>query len=316
MNTPLVSILIPLYNSETFIEETILSAINQSYKKIEVIIVDDGSTDSSLSIAKKYESDSVKVFTQNNKGASSARNYAFEKSSGELIQYLDADDILHQEKIAHQVEYYLKDKNDYKLINCIWGRFNDNVDNVKWENQLINKDYSNPIQWLIDSWNGLGMTQPGTWLCSKKIIESAGPWNETLSLNDDGEFFTRILLLADSISFVNDSKVFYRSNIISSLSNQRSKDAVASELKTYQLYVSHCSKHLSQQHLRKALATNFIRFIYQYYSTHNDLCIKAEQEFNKLKVGNMWPVGGKNFIKLAEFIGFKNMLKIKCLLKR
>lgn len=151
---PKVSILIPLYNSEKYIADTIQSALNQTYPNIEVIIVDDGSRDNSFSIAKQFESKQVTVLSQKNKGASTARNKAFENCTGELIQYLDADDLLHPDKIKLQVEEYYKHQNPDILLSGTWGRFTLDENQVQWEKQTLNKNYSQPIEWLIDAWNG------------------------------------------------------------------------------------------------------------------------------------------------------------------
>src|SRR5437588_1977285 len=96
----LVSILIPAYNAERWIRQSILSAINQTWDRKEIIVVDDGSTDLTLSVAKSLESKSVKVVTQINAGACKARNKALSLAQGDFIQWLDADDLLHPEKIA------------------------------------------------------------------------------------------------------------------------------------------------------------------------------------------------------------------------
>ncbi|MEO1560685.1 MAG: glycosyltransferase family 2 protein, partial [Cyanobacteria bacterium J06632_19] len=88
--TTLVSILIPAYNSEEWISETIDSAIAQTWSNIEIIIVDDGSKDNTLAVAKKYASTKIKVISQPNKGASAARNRALQEAQGDFIQYLDA----------------------------------------------------------------------------------------------------------------------------------------------------------------------------------------------------------------------------------
>ena len=99
----LVSILIPSYNAEEWIEETIQSALSQTWPRKEIIIVDDGSTDNSLRIAKEYESNSVKVISQENSGAAVARNKALEYAQGDYIQWLDADDLLAPDKIEKQL---------------------------------------------------------------------------------------------------------------------------------------------------------------------------------------------------------------------
>jgi glycosyltransferase involved in cell wall biosynthesis len=87
-DTPLVSIIIPVYNAEKYIAETINSALNQTWPNKEIIIIDDGSTDRSLSIAKQYERDSIKVFDYTNKGAGAARNYGLLQANGQSFGFM------------------------------------------------------------------------------------------------------------------------------------------------------------------------------------------------------------------------------------
>src|SRR5438876_7489334 len=100
---PLVSILIPAYNAERWIAETIQSALAQTWSKKEIIIVDDGSRDQTLAVAQQFTSRNVLVVTQENQGAAAARNRALEPCQGEYIQWLDADDLLAPDKIARQM---------------------------------------------------------------------------------------------------------------------------------------------------------------------------------------------------------------------
>ena len=91
----LVSIIVPVYNAEKYIKKCIESIINQTYKKIEVVIVDDGSKDNSVGILKKYEyDDRIKLILTKNHGVSTARNVAIEKCNGNFIMFADADDWL------------------------------------------------------------------------------------------------------------------------------------------------------------------------------------------------------------------------------
>src|SRR5258708_4364352 len=99
---PLVSILIPAYNAQKWIVATIESAIAQTWGRKEIIIVDDGSTDQTLAVARRFASKDILVVTQKNQGASAARNHAFSLSQGDYIQWLDADDLLSANKIAKQ----------------------------------------------------------------------------------------------------------------------------------------------------------------------------------------------------------------------
>ena len=100
----LVSIIIPCYNAEKWLTEAIDSCLNQTYSNIEVIVVDDGSTDGSLDIIKSY-GNKIIWETGKNKGGNHARNRGFVLSKGAYIQFLDADDYILPEKIARQVDF-------------------------------------------------------------------------------------------------------------------------------------------------------------------------------------------------------------------
>ncbi len=100
---PLVSILIPAYNAQDWIADTLRSAIAQTWDPKEIIVVDDGSTDQTLTLARKFESAAVCVVGQKNQGAASARNTALSHCRGDYIQWLDADDLLAPDKIARQM---------------------------------------------------------------------------------------------------------------------------------------------------------------------------------------------------------------------
>lgn len=102
-----VSIIIPCYNNEAFLKESIASALNQTYKHVEVIVVDDGSTDRSLDIIRSF-GDKIRWETQTNQGAPIARNQGIELATGEYIKFLDADDILFPDCIERQLSQALQ----------------------------------------------------------------------------------------------------------------------------------------------------------------------------------------------------------------
>lgn len=101
---PRVSVVIPTFNCDRFIRRTVDSALAQTYRDFEVIVVDDGSTDGTRSIMAEF-GPAVRYLFQSNQGASAARNRAIESASGEFIAYLDADDLWSPDKLARQVEY-------------------------------------------------------------------------------------------------------------------------------------------------------------------------------------------------------------------
>jgi glycosyltransferase involved in cell wall biosynthesis len=311
MQTPLVSILIPLFNTEKYIEETIHCLLSQTYSNIEIIIVDDHSTDNSYQIVSQIESDKIKLVKNPKKGACSARNYAFSISNGEYIQYLDADDIMVSSKIENQLSL-IQSFNNNTITFGDWARFYDTLENLIPAPSNLNKDYNQPLNWLIDCWNGKGMIPVHSWLTPSHLIKKAGQWNESLSHNQDGEFFSRVLIHADSLKFCSNSTVYYRSGIEGSISSgSKTKNQAASQLYSYQLYVSNLQRFIAQQELRTALAQNFLNFMYRFYNLYPDLVTTAEEEFKNLDIGKMWPVGGDKFKFLSNVIGFKNALKLR-----
>lgn len=116
MNQHTVSVIIPVYNAAKYLRESIESVLCQTYSDLEIIIVNDGSTDSSLEIAENYQNDSrVKIISSKNKGAAAARNIGIRNSNGAYFQFLDADDILPSNKIEEQMKVLDKNRKYLKI---------------------------------------------------------------------------------------------------------------------------------------------------------------------------------------------------------
>ena len=111
MEKNLVSIITPVYNGEKYIEKCIESVLNQTYKNLEMIIVDDGSIDNSENIIKKYtkENSFIKyIKLKENRGISNARNVALKNATGRFVAFLDCDDIYYKDKIKKQVNFMIE----------------------------------------------------------------------------------------------------------------------------------------------------------------------------------------------------------------
>lgn len=312
----IVSVLIPVFNSESYLQQTIESVIAQSIRNIEIVAVDDGSTDSSLSILERLKKlhKNIIVFSQPNSGACAARNKAFEHSSGKYIQYLDADDILAPDKIAKQIKLFEKYGDDI-IVSGQWGRFYDNPEEAVFPKRYLDKDWDNPIDWLVNSWERRGMAQTGSWLTPRKLIENSGPWNETLKINQDGEFFCRVLLHAKSIKFYKEAKVYYRSGLRESISKKPGRGKSESLLRSFQLYKAHVLPVENSIRVKHALMINFLRFIYENYSNFPDLVEIAKKEIKELGYERLEVVGGKHFRMVANMIGFENTLKLRSIIR-
>lgn len=112
---PLVSVIIPCFNSELFIQDCVESVLKQTYENIEIILIDDGSTDESLSKIEQF-STKIMILKKENQGAASARNLGIRNSNGSYIAFLDSDDIWHPEKIERQVQRITEKQLD--LVYC------------------------------------------------------------------------------------------------------------------------------------------------------------------------------------------------------
>src|SRR5216684_2101005 len=121
---PLVSILIPAYNVEKWIADTILSALSQTWKRKEIIVLDDGSRDQTGAVARHFASQQVVVVSTENQGAAAARNHALQLSQGDYIQWLDADDLLAPDKIERQLAAISEADDRQILLSGPWGYFN------------------------------------------------------------------------------------------------------------------------------------------------------------------------------------------------
>ena len=207
---PLVSILIPAYNAQEWIADTLRSAISQTWHRKEIIVVDDGSTDQTYAIARQFEAQGVVVVRQENQGASAARNKAFSLSHGDYIQWLDADDLLAPDKIAKQMAVLDESGDKRTLISSAWGVFLYRYYRANFIPTGLWCDLS-PIEWLLRKMgqNNTYM-QTATWLVSRQLTEAAGPWDTRLLGDDDGEYFCRVLLASNGVRFVREGKVYYR----------------------------------------------------------------------------------------------------------
>lgn len=308
----LVSVIIPMYNGAEFINETLDSVLGQSYKNIEVIVVDDHSTDNGFELVNNRNTPNLKIVMNSGKGACVARNYGFELSKGEYIQYLDADDLLSANKIEKQLELGKLYGSSY-IYSCGHVRFKKKIGEQLPQLQYVDKDYDNPKMWLLDSWKGKGMGAIHNWLIPRDLIELAGPWDEELLINQDGEFISRVLFNARGVKFTENVQVYYRSGIPNSITQNRSfsKEKVASVLRSYISYKETSIKHNSLELLKDGLGYNFLFFIYQYSAHFPELTEKAKKEFYNLGFNKMWPVGGRNFKKLSTVIGFERALQLK-----
>ena len=237
---PLVSILIPAFNAQRWLRDSIQSAVDQTWPTREILIVDDGSRDATLSIARQFASSSISVVTQPNQGAAAARNKAYSLSQGDYIQWLDADDLLAPDKISKQMELITRGGTERTLVSAAFGRFRHRVTTAQFCPTSLWCDLS-PVDWLTRKLVDNVFMQTGVWLVSRQLAETAGPWDTRLLGDDDGEYFCRVILACDNIRFTPDAKMFYRRTGGGSLSqlgySARKLDAHLLSMKSHVRYL-------------------------------------------------------------------------------
>ena len=273
---PLVSILIPAFNAQEWIADTLRSAIAQTWERKEIIVVDDGSADQTLAIARQFESDNVRVVTQKNQGASAARNTAFSLSQGDYIQWLDADDLLAPDKITRQMEVLERCQSKRILLSSAWAWFMYRYYRAEFVPTALWCDLS-PTEWLLRKMDQNLHMQPATWLVSREITEAAGPWNTSLLGDDDGEYFCRVLLNSEGTRFVPEARVYYRLAGSSSLSYiGRSDRKLEAQWHSMQLHIRYLRSLEDSERVRAACVRYLQNWMVVFYPQRSDIFKQAE----------------------------------------
>ena len=201
---PLISVVIPCFNSEKFIRESIKSVLNQTYKNIQIIVVDDGSDDSTPSILQEF-SGCLTVLNQKNSGAGSARNAGLKASNGEYIAFLDSDDYWDPDKISKQLNLMLHEKLD--LVYCGGKTIEKNLNETILIPQFSGDCYKYFIRYPTTAIILLGCSSA---LFQKAILRSSGYFDPAFKgAAEDWDFFRRVCKYA-KVGFVDDSLVRYR----------------------------------------------------------------------------------------------------------
>lgn len=314
MSAPLVSILTPAYNAGQWIDETLASARAQTWSQLEVIVVDDGSTDDTLARAQRHAAEDARihVLTGANAGACAARNRAFEASRGAYIQYLDADDLIAPNKLERQMTRLLaEDPAGRKVATAAWDTFIQDPAEAAFNPGGLWKDFRQPLVWLIQSWTTGDWMQPGAFLSPRSLIERAGPWDERLTLHDDGEFFARVLLKSAGVLFCQDARAYYRKGVEGSLSAVHKPRAVESFFLQCSLYEQHLLEVEDSPETRRACAAVWQNFYFTYYPRYPEKLAAAAAAVRRLGGSDAKPRGSALFQRLSKVIGWKSARRIE-----
>lgn len=187
IKTPQVSVVIPVYNTEAYVEEAVRSIMNQTLKDIEIIIIDDGSTDNSLSVIKELASEDNRIewFTQTNMGQSVARNVGLQKSTGEFVYFMDSDDILVDDALESCYYNCVQNNLDFTFFDAI---------TITYKGLACN-DYNRQNQFPDQIYSGIEILN----VMLNKHIYRVPPWLH---------FIRRAFLIKENITFDTSFRIF------------------------------------------------------------------------------------------------------------
>ncbi len=318
--TPLVSIIIPVYNPGPLLDATIQSALAQTWPNLEIVVVDDGSTDDSLARARSYADPRLRIIAQANAGSCAARNTGVRHARGDWLQFLDHDDLLSPDKIARQLALYPNAPERTLLMGEI-TRFYDDAEGVRHEippgpdyrpawGESYPRYHRQPARdWLRHWWSARLETTPLAWLVPRTLAIAAGPWEERyLSRLDDFEYITRLLLAADRLVLTPDARSWFRTLVAGSMSStgqNRSRRAHEGQAFAINLCCDHVLAAEDTPRTRRAAAGLLMDFAYAAYPAHPGPALAAEARARALNTPLPPCPGGRLTQRLSSVLGWR-----------
>lgn len=308
-----VSVIIPCYNVDKYIADCVKSVENQTYSNIEVVCVDDGSSDQTVATLEKLASNSplsIRIIRQENRGAPSARDNGVKHSSGGYFQFLDADDLLLPDKIKGQIEL-AKENNFPDLIIGSYQR-----ENMKGE-VLLKREYGqndyNDV-WLNLMKSDLGITSSN--LFKSDLFENGIRWNESLRSSQEYELMFQILKTKARLAIHPKIQTVIRVRESGSISqqnlDQKWERAVQLRMEIMD-YLSETNPDLMSDGVVQNMFS-CIRMLYPYNS--GNALTYFDRYIPEGFVPQVTSVTGKSYIILYKILGFKNAEKVRGLITR
>jgi len=192
---PLVSVIIPVFNGERFLREAVQSVLDQKYSPVEIIVIDDGSTDGTAAVAKSL-SESVKYLHQTNQGPAAARNRGIEAAQGSLLAFADADDLWPAGKLALQLPYLIRDPK----IDIVLGRIQQVRLSETLHHQNLAEEFADPAF----------SVNLGSAVIRKSVFKRIGLFDETMRYSEDVDWFMRAREAGAAIVTIDAVTLFYR----------------------------------------------------------------------------------------------------------
>jgi len=302
MNQPLVSIIVPAYNVERYIEECIDSLLNQTYKNIEIIVLDDASTDATLYLLKQYEGQIQLIENELNQGQGARRNQGMKLAKGEYIYFVDSDDWIEMNTIEELVEQAVK--TDADLVRFNGKAFSEGGVTLEREGQY---NFSHQLEHqkvytgddLLDKNRRSFSASPCLYLIKKSVIDQHNLYFLEGVLHEDEYFTTRLFISIESMTYLNKAYYNRRYRIASTMTEQSNLH----KIKSFESYLK-IFKALEKEHQRTDLGQTKKQFIKrQMLSVYNGLQQADIHPENKRKLKELKSVTFKDkiFLSMSRF---------------
>lgn len=306
----LVSIVIPAYNAEPWIGGAIESALAQTWRNLEVVVVDDGSLDRTVAVVEGITDPRVRLVKQANRGQCAALNRGVAESGGEFIKFLDADDWLNPGHIEAMMAVLVGGAD--LVAACRWGYFVDCPLEAMVREESVNRDYVDPLEWLVDSLTlDEGMMGGWKWLIPRAVWDRCGGWDERLGLNNDFDFSIRLLLASAGIRFAADAIYAYRKGVAGALSGAMGRAALIS---AYQTTEAGCRALLAREdspRIRRVCADRWQEWMFRFYPDEPYLAGAAQWQVEALGGSAVRMPGGRLQQLLLPLIGWRGVRQLQ-----
>ena len=199
------------------------------------------------------------------------------------------------------------------VASAEWSRFYGSASEADFDPEPVWRDLD-PLDWLVLSRSiGLGMLFPALWLIPRLVADAAGPWNETLSLGDDGEYFTRIVLAAERVLFCPGARCLYRSGLGGSLSGRKSPKAWASQFRVIELCEAYVRAREDSERVCRGFALSWQHLAHASYPYDPRLANRALDRARALHAETIRPGGGPAFHIVSRILGWRVARRLQVL---
>lgn len=309
MEEDLISIIVPVYNVEKYIRECIDSIIKQTYHNIELILIDDGSTDNSAKICDEYATKDkrIKVIHKENRGVSSARNIGLDNANGQYITFIDSDDYV-KNNYCEELLKNLKDKNA-DCVACGYNRIYKNKEEKVVSKNAYALDSLGFLQNIMSIQNGLGFCHMKLW---KKSSIMDIRFDETLKVGEDSFFNMKVSQNIKKFYMLNQALYCYRFNE-NSVVRKYDENYVKKYLESMQLSKKYIEEHYKDNEILLKKMNNYIVYhvllVIVNYCTNPNKKLNNKNQLKEIKkVCNIQEF--KEAIKNSDYEGFSFTRKV------